>query len=250
MSESESHVSRSGSPRAATPDELVREIHARRAAGESARERKLLDALLRLLEPRLRRQARRFAPLGGSLLEDDLVQVALLEALKSVGKYLAEERGGQTFATWVEWRARRAILDVIRMHGSDVHPSDRAQRGRKVKGKRTEKVRRTALLMSRDEPSEVLPGSLTEQHDAALALEVGTIEELCTLRLECARLRREVLKLDPKLRELLAHVHGLGQEARSVRQLAREWNEPRGRLDAMLAQAHEQLRERLAGKAR
>ncbi|MBZ4336440.1 sigma-70 family RNA polymerase sigma factor [Corallococcus sp. AS-1-12] len=210
----------------------------------------MTDALLLLLEPRLRRQARGFAPLRGSLLEDDLVQVALLEALKAVGTYRPEMRGGQTFATWVAWRARRAILELIRLHGSDVHPSDRAQRGRKVKGKKTAKARRTALLMSRDEPSEALPGSLTEQHDAALALEVGTIEELCTLRLECARLRREVLALDPKLRELLAHVHGLGQEARSVRQLAREWNEPRSRLDAMLARAHAQLRERLAEKAR
>ncbi|MCY1045599.1 sigma-70 family RNA polymerase sigma factor [Corallococcus sp. bb12-1] len=241
----EARVSRNGTARS-SPDELVSEIHGRHAAGEVSRARQLTDALLRLLEPQLRRQARTFEKLSGSLLEDDLVQVALIEALKAVGTYKPEKRGGQTFATWVEWRARRAIMDQIRMHSADVHPSDSAQRGRKGKAK----TPRVPLLVSRDSPTESLPNSATQLHDAALALEVATVEELYAVQEECARLRREVLKLDPQLRELVSRVHGLGQKAHGVRQVAIEWNQPRSQLDVMLARAHEQLRERMEAKGR
>ncbi|WP_158616555.1 sigma factor [Corallococcus sp. CA054B] len=180
------------------------EIHRRHAAGEPGRARQLVDALLRLLEPQLRRQARGYEKLSGSLLEDDLVQVALLEALKAVETYKPEKRGRQTFSTWVEWRARRAIMEQIRLHYADVRPSDAAQRGRKGQPKT-----RPMPLVSRDDAAESLPGSLTQMHDAALALEVATVEELYALREECARLRREVLNLDPKLRELVSRVHGM-----------------------------------------
>nr|WP_253909077.1 sigma-70 family RNA polymerase sigma factor [Corallococcus exiguus] len=236
----EFQVSRSGASRP-SPDELVSEIHRRHAAGESGRARQLVDALLRLLEPQLRRQARGYEKLSGSLLEDDLVQVALLEALKAVETYKPEKRGRQTFSTWVEWRARRAIMEQIRLHYADVRPSDAAQRGRKGQPKT-----RPMPLVSRDDAAESLPGSLTQMHDAALALEVATVEELYALREECARLRREVLKLDPKLRELVTRVHGLGQAPCRIREVAEDWNEPRSRLDVLLARAHEQLRERVA----
>ncbi len=242
VSKDEPHVSR-GAVSRECPDALVREI---RSAGESARARRLTEALLRLMEPQLRRQARRYEKLRGSVQEDDLVQVALLEVLKAISTYRPEKRGKQTFSTWVEWRARRAIMDQIRMHSADVRPSDAAQRGRKGQGK----APRASPLVSRDDPAEALPCSLTKMHDAALALEAATIEDLFMLREECARLRHEVLRLDPKLRELVSRVHGLGRESRSVRQVALEWSEPRGQLDAMLARAHEHLRERLGTKAR
>jgi RNA polymerase sigma factor (sigma-70 family) len=237
-----SRVSRNSGSRPSA-DELVREIHQRHAAGEPARARRLVDALLRVLEPQLRRQARGYEKVSGSLLEDDLVQVALLEALKALETYKPEKRGRQTFTSWVEWRARRAILEAIRLHCADVRPSDAAQRGRKGKPKT-----RVAQLVSRDDAAESLPGSLTQMHDAALALEVATVEELYAVREECARLRFAVLRLDPKLRELVTRVHGLGQEACGIRQVAEDWNEPRSRLDVMLVRAHELLRERLSNR--
>ncbi|QDE98313.1 hypothetical protein BHS05_22075 [Myxococcus xanthus] len=220
---------------------LVSEIHALRAEGATFRARRLSGEVLRRMEPALRTLARRFAKSRGSLGEDDLVQVAGIEVLKALSTYCPEKKRSQCFASWATWRARRVLLEHVRLQASDVHPSDAAQRGRTRSGK----VESPVDVISRDAPEATLPGSATEAYDAALALEYLTAEEMLSTYEQVARMYYALFDLAPELREVVARVHGIGRPRQSVRELAREWSVARWRLDALLVSARQQLRRML-----
>ncbi|AGC44566.1 RNA polymerase sigma-70 factor [Myxococcus stipitatus DSM 14675] len=204
--------------------------------------RRLSDELLRRMAPALRVLARRFAKSRGTLGENDLVQVASIEVFKALGTYLPEKKGGQSFLSWSTWRARRALKEHVRLQAADVRPSDAAQRGRT----RSRTVVAPVEVISRDRPEEALSGSVTESHDAALAMEFMTVEELLSTCEQVARLYYALADMEPVLRELVCRVHGLGRTRQSIRDVASEWGVPRWRLDALLARARSLLRRKLA----
>ncbi|WP_338865163.1 sigma-70 family RNA polymerase sigma factor [Myxococcus stipitatus] len=222
-------------------DTLVLAIRACRIEGDAKSERELSAQLMDMLMPQLRRLAGEFEKSRGSLSREDLVQVAAMEAIKAVETYQRAKRGEQSFRMWVKWRARRAIMDQIRHHRADVCLPDRAQRG---KGK----CQRSVDLISRDEPSQALGWSATRKHDDARAQEADGLEALLIAHERCVLVQRALAELEPQLAELLSCLYGIGRPQEGTRAVAIRWRMPRHRVEELLAQAHDELRELLRAR--
>lgn len=219
-------------------DTLVLAIRSCRDSGDTECERNLSNSLMGMLMPQLRQVAGQFEKSRGSLSREDLVQVAAIEAVKAIETYQRSKRGGQSFGTWVVWRARRAIMDQIRLHRADMCLPDRAQRG---KGK----WQRSVDVVSRDAPEQSHATSATRSQDAASALEADSIEDVLIAHERCVLVQRALSQMEPQLEELIARVYGIGLPRESTRAVAARWCMSRRRLDELLAQAHDELRERL-----
>ncbi|MCP3163321.1 sigma-70 family RNA polymerase sigma factor [Myxococcus qinghaiensis] len=224
-------------------DTTVLAIRACRVEGDAKSERELSNRLLDMLMPLLRKLAGEFDKARGSLSREDLFQVAAMEAIKAVETYQRAKRGEQSFRTWVKWRARRAIMDQIRLHRADVCLPDRAQRG---KGK----WQRAVDLISRDAPEQGLSRSATRKHDERLAQEMDRLEDFLIAHERCVLVQRALAELEPQLAELLSRTYGIGMPREGTRALAARWCMSRRRVEELLAVAHDELREHLRERLR
>ncbi len=222
-------------------DMLVLAIRGCRASGDAQSEREYSGQLMDVLMPELRKLACDFDKSRGSLSREDLVQVAAMEAVKAVDTYQRSKRGEQSFATWVKWRAHRAIMDQIRLHRADVCLPDRAQRG---KGKWQQAVD----LVSKDAPEQELSRSATRKNDERRAREADSLVSVLIAHERSVLVQRALAELEPQQEELLSRIYGIGMPREGTRAVATRWGMSRRRVDELLAQAHDELRARLSGR--
>ena len=214
--------------------------------------RRVADKLCRALMPMLQKLAMRFEGSRGTLEVEDLVQVGLIAMLRCVPSFNPSKK--QTFDWWAFHHANRAIMDHVRLHSSDVRPSHGAQRGRV---KNTDAVETT--VWSRDARLGVVPKDggqdaefTGENRKQGHSMQAGgrdlpaTPEAMLELAQDKALVRRLLNRLPRPMRDLVAAVHGVNQDQESsLRSIARDWNEPRAKLDAMLKRGEALLRKML-----
>lgn len=214
--------------------------------------RRLEGTLLLRMRPAIEGIAKKhFKPRQlGSLELDDLIQAGGIAVLRFIPRFDPSKCGDQTFEQVAYRWVHRAMLDHVRLHSQDVQPSEGAQRGR-VKHA-PEAV--GAIVVSRDAAFRVTPqegqgdaeftGENWNAGMAAGSTELPvTPEDLLSNRQMETLVRRSLNRLPARLNDLVSWVHGIGREKMSLREIARQWNEPRARLDAMLKRGETLVRK-------
>lgn len=204
--------------------------------------------LIVALQPVLLGAARSLKARWGSLMLEDLMQVGAIELIKAIDTF--DLTKSQSFANWVYFRARRAMLNQTRLHSADVKPSDGAQRGRVKKLA----VEAHVQVFSRDEPysgpgpsgadDPAFSGTVQHSSNKTLGAEESVSPEQA---LDAAQMdvlmRRCINRLPQSMSDLVAWVHGIGRPEKSLREIAREKGQPRAKLDAMLKRGEQLLRK-------
>lgn len=233
---------------------LVSCIMQARERADAASERYLSAELLVSVRPIIRSVIAALLPIAGSLLPDDLEQVAAMAVLRTVSKYDAT-RSRQSFGDVAYFRVRAACEQYARMHSSDVHLSDGAHKRRTVRSIhssdrnviRVHGIDRPSQNSDGDTGSEAWVGELEAALRAMSCLDAD--EETPEAKLLAAERRALVFdavrRLAPEQRELVSRVFGLNRPAQSVRSVAEAWKAPKSRIDRMLARALAELREAL-----
>lgn len=214
---------------------LVEEIRALKAAGNLRRARERAGELLERVRPEIKRAARRYAKIAGSLSLGDLEQIASIEALKAIDRY---SRGcSSDFPTFVYLRAKTKCREHAGLHGSDVHASNCAQRG---KTKRAGNVKMRVL--SADDYQA--PRELARALEEALRIDrpKSDLEAAVVAREDEARVFDAVRRLPHQQRELVCRRFGLNRPEQSIRGVAAEWGVSHVRLVRMLGKTLGDLR--------
>lgn len=220
---------------------LVQELERQGAVKEA---RRYAQEVVQRCKPLLRSRARQLA--AGSVTFEDLMQIGALEVWRSIAKFSVTAARGQPFEYWARARAYVRMRNHVVLHAYDVHMSDGARRGR-TKSAGTVGVE---WIESQDAPhpydNDLRPRSSfwadywdgqIRRGDAAPSPE----EMLEAAQME-ALVRRYVNRLPAPLRDLVAWVHGIGRPRASLREIARQWNTPRARLDTDLKRGERMLR--------
>lgn len=203
-------------------------------------QRRLANLIMRLLQPTVRRVALRFgASARGSLAQEDLEQVASIEAFKFFSKYEHGRRGAGnsgSFEQLVYRRALKACVVYAEMHGADVRPSRHMQQAAKGHATGSYKGRKVEASCSLENTDDTQPEAHTETPEKQLA-DVQTLEQL----------RIAISFLSDERREIVREAFGLGtlDSAASLRDMARRRRVPRSRLATELDEALTELRGEL-----
>jgi RNA polymerase sigma factor (sigma-70 family) len=222
--------------------------------------RRLEGELLSRMQPSILGIAKKhFKPRELRTLEvADLVQAGGIAVLRFIPRFDASKSNGQTFEQVVYRWVHRAMLDHVRLHAQDVKPSEGAQRGR-VKNA-PESI--AAFVVSRDEQVSVIPrsgGGFDDEFSGenwrngtsqGTTESAPTPEDLLSNKQLETLVHRSLNRLPARLNDLVSWVHGIGREKMSLREIARQWNEPRARLDAALKRGEVLLAKMVARELR
>lgn len=215
----------------------------RRAASQHTKH--LEGRLILLLGPVLKTAARRHLARAGTLMLDDLLQVARLAAFKCLGSFKPEKM--DSFGWWALLHANKDISTHIFWQGKDVHLA-KSDRFDSHKGKREQASE--VDVESRDEKRQ--DANFDERKAKAMRpeeVDCDTPEVLFADAHKRAAVSRAVSKLDPRSREIIRWCFGLAGPEKSMRKVAHSMGISRGAFDKKLKRAMEELRIALADVA-
>lgn len=228
------------------PDEPRDEITAlavliieRRAASQHTKH--LEGRLILLLEPVLKTAARRHLARAGTLMADDLLQVARLAAFKCLNSFKPEKM--DSFGWWALLHANKDISTHIFWQGKDVHLA-KSDRFDSHKGKREQATEVDVESRDYKPPDATFDGRKAKIHPEEV--DFDTPEALFADAHKRAAVSRAVSKLDPRSREIIRWCFGLAGPEKSMRKVAQSMGISRGAFDKRLKRAMDELRHALA----
>lgn len=226
-----------------SPEGLVIRIQAARLEHRTVEAQRLCGLLITALQPLLLRVARRFsAEARGALSEEDLQQVAAIEALRFVDKYDHTRATTRApFRDHVYRRALSACEEHVRLHRASVHVSDWQARGRR---KIVDNGNVTQLVAAR-QPAEKITVDSWDVETSQKVWDPSTPESMLLAADSDAAVRRVIDTLSPFRAKLVRQAFGIGCTRKSIAAIARELRMPRRRLDDALNAALAELTPRL-----
>lgn len=229
-----------GAARQRAYEDLSNRLVQARVADDSAEQSALIQHLVTQTIPLIEALAHGFKA-RGSLTVQDLIQEGALESAKQAQHF--DPSKGPRFDFFAFPRIKGAMARAIRRQGVDVHISDHA-------------ATRSGTYSDRERPSVVVvsveSGASWNTDETGIPAGVQ-LEDECPLTPEEAyaaeeqsiALRRAVARLPSEMREVVRSVYGLGCPVESIREIALKNHCSRRRVDTLLEEAREILREEL-----